>query len=88
MATKIIIEVSDEVYDMAGGVDVGLLLRDALADFRAARDGGYVDRRYAGQSESFKQMKIREIAKRIVMTHFIESGTFTIEIEKDEGRRP
>lgn len=84
MTTKIILNVSDEVVEMAKSqnIDIATLLRDALSDFRNARSKvyAYVENRYADQDWRFKERKRAEVEARIQMSLLLPGS---VEIEVD-----
>ena len=94
MKTTITIEFTGEpaqaVSDLTRGVDLGILLRDSLGEFVAARTPAntYVARRYSGNSDTFRSFKLREFAKRCALAEMLKRGDITIETEEgDHGHR-
>jgi hypothetical protein len=70
MRTTITLDFNDvdieRATELSNGVDVGVLLRDALGEFIATRTpiDKYVAERYRGQYSGFLTYKIRDLAKR------------------------
>lgn len=81
----------------SGGVDVGVLLRDALGEFQDSRKvrasaeldavptvEGYVEYRYALSTERFRKDKVREVTKRCDMAKRLHAGAVTIYVSDVE----
>jgi hypothetical protein len=77
---------SEYISKHSGGVDIGLLLRDALGEFEAVRTPAneYVAKRYPG-IENFASnsvaFKIRDVEKRNAMAHTLCRADVTIHVE-------
>jgi hypothetical protein len=76
-------ETAREVADLTHGVDVSLLLRDALGEFVRAREPveTYVARRYASNTDALRRQKVREVTKRLRVAELLHKATVTIEVQ-------
>jgi hypothetical protein len=74
---------SEYISKHSGGVDIGLLLRDALGEFEAVRTPGneYVDKRYPDLTSSRRAYKIRQVEKRNAMAHMLCRADVTLVVE-------
>lgn len=74
---------SEYINKHSGGVDIGLLLRDAMGEFETARQPAaeYVAKRYPGV-ENFASnaaaFKIRDVEKRCAMAQALRRAYVTI----------
>jgi hypothetical protein len=72
----------------SGSVDVGVLLRDALGEFQAARKPAakYVDKRYPRTdgwlSSTGRLFKIRDVEKRVAMAQMLARADVTILVDE------
>jgi len=82
-------ESAEYIDAKSGGVDVGLLLRDALADFRIERTPpyAYVTKRYADSDDRFRRFKLGDVTKRIEFSAVLSNALVTINVS-DEGPPP
>ena len=93
MKTTITIEFSGEpaqaVSDLTRGVDLGILLRDALGEFIAAHTPARTSLDATWETTSLSRLfKIREVAKRCALAEVLKRGDITIETEEgDHGHR-
>jgi hypothetical protein len=81
---------SEYIGEHSGGVDIGLLLRDALGEFEAVRTPAneYVDKRYGSSmpGPATIAFKIRDVEKRCEMARVLGRTNVTIFI--GEGANP
>ncbi len=90
MKTTITIEFESEdaekVAELTGGVDLTILLRDALGEFIAARTPAleYVKRRYDASYIISHRLKVREVEKRCKLADVLKHGNVTIELDRTE----
>jgi len=88
------IEVDEDDQNTVDRVDVGVLLRDALAEFCTSRSAfwqgrecspddvtGFVEALYAHMDERFRKAKRREEAKRVNAACAMRCGSVTIHLE-------
>jgi hypothetical protein len=77
-------ENAEYIAEKEGGVDVGLLLRDALADFRCARQTptveAYVATRYGWPFTDFHRAKAHDVKKRIAFSEVLGKAIVTINV--------
>jgi hypothetical protein len=72
-------ELANEL-DARSHADIGLVLRDALGEFIAARTpfADYVAKRYSSAPERFQRDKVRNVAKRCELACSIAKGDVTL----------
>lgn len=75
-------ESAEYIDAKSGGVDVGVLLKDALADFRHARMPveEYVAKRYAESDDRFRRFKRGDVGKRVAFSAVLSNAFVTINV--------
>jgi hypothetical protein len=75
---------AEYVGKYSGGCDIGLLLRDALGEFQAAREPAaeYVAKRYPNIAlDQHRAFKIRDVEKRVTMARMLAGATVIIMLD-------